>query len=92
MFEHERAIKDEAESGEVRKNRVRESDCRNCSELKYQRYSISNGRWTCQNGLGLTRGSLLYQKMIRDTTRNDATRNDGLRLESSTMLMLGSTG
>ena len=33
-FEHGRAIEDETKSGEVRKNRVRDSDGRNDSELR----------------------------------------------------------
>ncbi len=43
-----------------------------------------------RNGVGLTKGSLLYQLANRQTTKNEAT---SLRVDSSTMLsqVLGST-
>src|SRR6266702_7009673 len=46
-----------------------------------------------QSGVGLTKGSLLYQLANRETMKTDATRNDSLRVDSSTMLSreLGST-
>ena len=61
MFEHGRTMKDETESGEVRKNRVRESDGRNCIELRItQMWSAIEGNYKLA-GFGPTRGSFLYQ-------------------------------
>jgi hypothetical protein len=60
MFEHSKAMRDETESGEVRKNGVRETDCGNCIELRTTQSGVSNGR-EVSNGLGLTKGSFLTQ-------------------------------
>ena len=83
MFEHGNAIKDEAESGEVGENWVRESDSRNGIELRTSRSAMNVGG---RSDVGLTKGSLLYQLANRETTKNDATRSDSLTVESSTML------
>ena len=91
MLEHGKAIKVETESREVRENRVRESNGRNSIELRTPK-SISSEKGS-PSGVGLTRGSLLYQLANRETTKNDATRNDSPRVDSLTMLSqeLGST-
>lgn len=84
MIEHGKAVKEETESGEVREDRVRESDCGNSIKLRTTK-SVSDERGG-RSGVGLTKGFFLYQLANSETTTNDATMNDSLRVESSTML------
>jgi len=44
-------------------------------------------KWESRNGVGLTRGPLLYQMENRETRRNEAARKDSLRVDSSTILL-----
>jgi len=84
VLEHGKAIEGETESGEIRKNWVRESDGGDIVELRTNRLGQ---QWRGPNGGGLTRGSLLYQLTNRETRKNTAARSDSLRVESSTASM-----